>query len=69
MVVYHESYNREESSPRAALVLSIALLLPLNQDVSAMEELRVDRLLQDEPFPLFNKDFLALPLHAVGTED
>ena len=69
VVVHYESYNREESSPRAALVLGIELLPPLNQDVSAVEELRVDRLLQDEPFPLFNKDFVALLLHAVGTED
>lgn len=69
MVVHYESYKSEESSPRAALELGITLLLPLSQDVSAMEEFRVDRLLQDEPFPPSNKDFLALLLHAVGTED
>lgn len=49
-------------------MLGIVLQL-LNQDVSAMEEFRVDRLLQDESFPLFNKDFLALLLDAIGIED
>lgn len=47
MVVHYESYRSEESSPRAALVL---VLPPLNQDVSAMEEFRVDRLLQMSHF-------------------
>ena len=47
MVVHYESYKSEESSLRAALVL---VLPPLNQDVSVMEEFRVDRLLQTSHF-------------------
>lgn len=57
----------EYSSPRAALVLGIVPVM-LNQDVSATEKFRADRLLQDEPFLLFNKDFLAHSPYAVGTE-
>lgn len=59
--------GNEYNTPRAAPVLGIVLLL-LNQDVSAMEKFGADRLLQDESFPLFNKDFLVHFPHATGTE-
>lgn len=58
--------GNEYNSLRAAPVLGIVPLLLLNQDVSAMEKFRADRLLQDESFPPFNKDFLAHFPHAVG---
>lgn len=68
MVVYYDSYKKRVQLPEGCPRLGIVLLL-LNQDVSAMEEFRVDRLLQEESLPLFSKDFPALLLRAIGIED
>lgn len=59
--------GKKSNSPRAAPAFGIIPLL-LNQDVTATEKFRADRLLQDESLLLFNKDFLAHFSHAEGTE-